>query len=136
MFLMKLRSGFVHDLGMMLDLLCLFSRPLEMVTGMCTISEAVSAKIEDGNIRAAVRILCSDGIPALPSAVDMLAVLQVKHPTARNDLCNVADPRPDCQLVFDEQAVLHVLRCFPVGSSGGPDGLRPQRLLVLVRCRV
>ena len=70
----------------------------------------------------------------LPS-VDILAALQVKHPAAHNEPCFVSGPQPDFQLRLDEQAVLRVLRNFPVGSSGGPDGLRPQHLLDLVHCR-
>jgi hypothetical protein len=99
-----------------------------------SLSEAVSAKLEDGNIKAAVRILCSDEQPALPS-VDILAALQAKHPAAHKEAMSVPGPQTDCQLVMDEQAVLRVLRSFPAGSSGGPDGLRPQHLLDLVRCR-
>ena len=99
-----------------------------------SLSEAVSAKLEDGNIKAAVRILCSDEQPALPS-VDILAALQAKHPAAHKEAMSVPGPQTDCQLVMDEQAVLRVLRSFPAGSSGGPDGLRPQHLLDLVQCR-
>jgi hypothetical protein len=38
-------------------------------------------------------------------------------------------------LVMDENVVLRTLQSFPAGSSGGPDGLRPQHLLEMVCCK-
>jgi hypothetical protein len=99
-----------------------------------SLAEAVSAKIEDGNIKAAIRIISSDEQLVLPS-VDTLAALQAKHPAARQDSIHIPDPQPDCQLVMDENVVLRTLRSFPAGSSGGPDGLRPQHLIELVCCK-
>jgi hypothetical protein len=99
-----------------------------------SLAEAVSAKIEDGNIKAAIRIISSDEQLVLPS-VDTLAALQGKHPAARQDSVHIPDPQPDCQLVMDENIVLRTLRSFPAGSSGGPDGLRPQHLIELVCCK-
>jgi hypothetical protein len=99
-----------------------------------SLAEAVSAKIEDGNIKAAIRIISSDEQLVLPS-VDTLAALQAKHPAARQDSVHIPDPQPDCQLVMDENIVLRTLRSFPAGSSGGPDGLRPQHLIELVCCK-
>ena len=40
---------------------------------------AVNSKLEDGNIRAAVRILCEGGQPATPTEQN-LKLLQDKHP--------------------------------------------------------
>ena len=34
-----------------------------------------------------------------------------------------------------EAVVMNVIRTFPAGSSGGPDGIRPQHVLDLVSCR-
>jgi hypothetical protein len=70
-----------------------------------SLAEAVSAKIEDGNIKAAIRIISSDEQLVLPS-VDTLAALQAKHPAARQDSVHIPDPQPDCQLVMDENVVL------------------------------
>jgi hypothetical protein len=46
------------------------------------VAQAVAAKLEDGNIRAAIRILTSDDTPAVPSE-ESLAKLQAKHPPPR-----------------------------------------------------
>ena len=45
------------------------------------LSQAVAAKLEDGNVRAAVRHLMSEDSPAKPCS-DSLAKLQEKHPQA------------------------------------------------------
>ena len=50
-------------------------------TGDSKLSQAVAAKLEDGNVRAAVRLLMSDDLPAEPST-DNLIKLQEKHPQA------------------------------------------------------
>jgi len=42
------------------------------------------------------------------------------------------DPVPTTALVVSEDDVLRAVRSFPCGSSGGPDGLRPQHLADLV----
>ena len=34
-----------------------------------------------------------------------------------------------------EAEVLKIVRSFPAGSSGGPDGIRPQHVLDLINCR-
>ena len=44
-----------------------------------TLSQAIAAKIEDGNVRAAIRLLISDDTVAAPS-VENLAKLKEKHP--------------------------------------------------------
>jgi len=44
-----------------------------------TVAAAVAAKLEDGNIRAAARILCSSETPA-PICEETLAELSLKHP--------------------------------------------------------
>ena len=88
--------------------------------------QAVASKLEDGNLRAAIRILCSDDAP-LPISDDSFQQLQSKHPTASpfaDDLVDVSLP----SLSVDEQEVRQAAMSFPAGSSGGPDGLRPQHL--------
>ena len=46
-----------------------------------SLSQAIASKLEDGNIRAAVRLLTSQESPATPSA-ETLASLRDKHPTS------------------------------------------------------
>ena len=78
------------------------------------LADAVAAKIEDGNIRAAVRLLCSDEKPADFSSAS-LAKLQAKHPEPCPDREPVPDPRPTPSLNVDEADVWKTLRSFPAG---------------------
>jgi hypothetical protein len=87
---------------------------------------AVASKIEAGNLRAAVRILCSDEKPAEYSDATFTA-LQDKHPSRPVDSRPAAAPLPD-SLQMDAREVIRAIRSFPSGSAGGQDGLRPQHL--------
>ena len=90
------------------------------------IADAVSAKHEDGNIRAAVRILSSTDKPVAASA-ESLQTLTEKHLAA-----SVCQPLPDPSSVIavgvDEATLNKAIKSFPNGSSGDPDGFRPQHL--------
>ncbi len=55
-----------------------------------TLAAAVRAKIEDGNIRAAARILCSEEKPAAEDAATLDA-LRKRHPQAPSDYSNPPD---------------------------------------------
>ena len=98
-----------------------------------TLATAVRAKIEDGNIRAAARILCSDERPA---AVDgaTLDALRKRHPPAPSDYSSPPEPTEYSAIQVTEADVTRAIRSFPAGSSGGPDGLRPQHLVDMFTC--
>ena len=97
-------------------------------------AQAVSAKLEDGNLRAAIRIICSDDSPAQPTG-DALQKLQDKHPAASGGLDDLPDINPDSALSVTEIEVRQAVLSFPAGSSGGPDGMRPQHLKDMMLCR-
>src|SRR6218665_780341 len=94
---------------------------------------AIGSKLEDGNIRAAIRILCDGGNLAIPDG-DNLALLKEKHPANADPDALTRLPDPSVigawQVSVDE--VLEAVRTFPNGSAGGPDGFRPVHLLELV----
>jgi len=46
-----------------------------------TLSQAIAAKLKDGNVRAAIRLLISDDTVAAPS-VESLSKLKEKHPVS------------------------------------------------------
>ena len=98
-------------------------RPADPATQL---RQAVASKLEDGNLRAAIRILCSDDAP-LPVSEDSLAQLQFKHPHA-TPLASCLPELTLPSLSLDESGVRSAILSFPAGSSGGPDGLRPQHL--------
>ena len=99
-----------------------------------TLDAAVSAKIEDGNISAAVRLLSSDDVLA-PDDDDTFSALKHKHPTAAQDRRSLSDPSLHPPLQVSEAEVLRAIRSFPAGSAGGPDGVRPQHIVDLVSNR-
>jgi len=55
-----------------------------------SLAQAVSAKLEDGNLRAAIKIICSDDSPAQPTG-DALQKLQEKQPPASVGLDDLPD---------------------------------------------
>ena len=94
---------------------------------------AVSSKIEDGYIKAALRILLSEDKPADFSEAAFSAIAD-KHPKVSSNMSSIPDPSSFASLLISESEVLKAIRSFPAGSSGGPDGFRPQHLADLVRC--
>ena len=103
-------------------------------TGDSKLSQAVAAKLEDGNVRAAVRLLLSDDLPAEPST-DNLIKLQEKHPQATVKAEDLPSTLQVQSLSVDESEVRRAVLSFPAGSAGGPDGLRPQHVRELLLCR-
>jgi hypothetical protein len=95
---------------------------------------AVTAKIEDGNITAAVRILCSDDAPA-DFSNDVYLQLKDKHPAGSTG--PRSHPSPDSFVAYQatEAEVMRAVKSFPAGSAAGSDGLRPQHLLEMVTSR-
>ena len=101
------------------------------------IAAAVSSKVEDGNLKAALRLICSEDKPADCSDAVFNALLS-KHPPRASNRQPVPDPVQGdfASLQVSESSVLKALKSFPAGSSGGPDGLRPQHLIDLVSCKM
>ena len=85
------------------------------------------SKIEDDNIRATIRIITSEDRPADDSA-ETLHALQERHPPAAPNRQQFPDPKNFTTSQFTEEDVVAAIRSFPAGSSGGPDGIRPQHL--------
>ena len=98
------------------------------------LSQAVAAKLEDGNLKAAIRILVSDEAYAAPST-EGLAKLRLKHPPATMDASTMPVPQSDSSLSVGEPDVRKAIMSFPAGSSAGPDGLRPQHLKDMINCQ-
>lgn len=99
------------------------------------IAARVFSKLEDGDVRGAVRIAASDETLALFND-DTLNVLRGKHPprhtTSSCDPLSTSSSQADDgtgpSLVPSESAVLTAVKSFPPGSAAGVDGLRPQHL--------
>ncbi len=98
------------------------------------LAAAIMAKVEDGNIKAAIRILSSEERPADDSDVTYSKLLE-RHPAAPANRCLPPDPHNVTAIQMSESEVQKIIRSFPAGSSGGPDGIRPQHILDLINCR-
>ena len=98
------------------------------------LAAAIMAKVEDGNIKAAIRILTSEEKPAADTDATF-AKLQERHPAAPVDRSPAPDPNNMTAIQMTEAEVAKIIRSFPAGSSGGPDGIRPQHILDLINCR-
>jgi len=87
----------------------------------------VLAKLKDGNITAAIRIVCSEESPTVPS-IESLRNLQTRHPPGSLDSSSLPVPNQTDHLAVTESDVKKAVHSFPSGSARGPDGLRPQHL--------
>ena len=86
----------------------------------------MSEKIEDGDIKGAVRIASSDDKLATYNDENLVA-LQSKHPGPPPDSA-VPPPSQPIPAQVNELDVAQAIRFFPNGSAGGPDRLRPQHI--------
>ena len=98
------------------------------------LASTIRSKMEDGNIKAAVRIICSEEKPAAYDQATFDALCS-RHPPEPIDRCALPNPSSYPALQTTEGEVIKAIRSFPAGSSAGPDGLRPQHLLDLVNCQ-
>jgi hypothetical protein len=98
-----------------------------------SLSKRVSAKLEEGDYRGAVRAACSNDTIAVLSP-DTISALQQKHPHAHPDstILSQLSIGEDATLQCSEKEVARAIQSFPNGSAGGPDGLRPQHLKDLI----
>jgi hypothetical protein len=90
----------------------------------------VSSKLEEGDVRGAIRIAASED--TIVSFNDVTAAaLRAKHPArVRSD---TPPPSPSFDsgepcLIQSEADILAAVKTFVPGSAAGPDGLRPQHL--------
>ena len=98
------------------------------------LAAAITNKVEDGNFRAAVRLLCSEKTVA-PNNDDMFVALKAKHRAASSDSRQAVDLKGNVRflpLQVSPEEVMKSLKNFPAGSAGDPDGLTTQHLLDLL----
>ena len=97
-----------------------------------SLAARVSCKLEEGDFRGAVRLICSeDSIAELDEVT--LAALRSKHPPPHPNSCIPPVPEEFAPAIqVSEEEIAHAISSFPNGSSGGPDGLRPQHLKDLI----
>src|SRR6218665_1329940 len=98
-----------------------------------SIARAVSSKLEEGNIRAAVRILCSHESRVQADSESLEELLKMHPPM---DMSEPPLP-PSNSLAFQTTKgdVMRMVRSFSAVSAGGPDGIRPKHMLDLITCK-
>ena len=90
-------------------------------------AKRAAAKLDEGDVKSAIRQLCSSDAVAEPSPATRQLLLP-KHPPAPADRRAPAPVDPILPLLASVDHVRAAIKSFPSGSSGGPDGLRPQHL--------
>lgn len=88
----------------------------------------VSAKLEEGDFKGAIRLAVSEDSLA-ESSESTYSVLKEKHPPPHpaSSIPPLLDGAP-LPIAVSEGMVVRAIKSFPNGSAGGPDGLRPQHL--------
>ena len=92
-----------------------------------TIEAMVSDKLDEGNVRAALRLTCGDATLA-PFSNETFAVLTEKHPQSPSDRRVFPTTGRRDDLKASQWEVLTSVRSFPCGSAGGISMWRPQHL--------
>ena len=97
-----------------------------------SLAARVSCKLEEGDFRVAIRLVCSeDYIAEVDEAT--LAALRSKHPPPHPNSCIPPVPEELAPTILvSKEEIAHAISSFPNGSSGEPDGLRPQHLKNLI----
>ena len=100
------------------------------------VAARVAAKLEEGDIKGAIRLAFSKDTITSPNP-GTLSALQEKHPPpksspgSRGDSSPVVSIAPPIQVSSEE--VIKAICSFPCRSAGDPGGLRPQHLKDTIR---
>ena len=89
----------------------------------------VATKLEEGYFRGAIRLAASEDTMADVNS-STLSALRESHPLPHRDSAELptsagSDVSP---IQVSAEEVVKAISSFPCGSSGGPDGLRPQHV--------
>ena len=89
----------------------------------------ISLKLEEGDIRAAIRLACSEDSIA-PSTEETYSALVAIHPQSHPHSSYLPAPSVSDYSSISRAPglVAQAILSFPAGSAGGPDGLHPQHL--------
>ena len=81
------------------------------------LNKAVRAKIEDGNVKGAVRILLSEDTPAVPSEESWRQLCE-KHPPAFKSDAVLPEVSQASSFIVDEDDVRKAVLSFMAGYAG------------------
>ena len=91
-----------------------------------SIAAMASAKLEDGDVKGAVRVLCSDDRLTVPDNTSFAELCHLYPPVPADRRSAPSLDTPPLQV--SPAAVRAAIHSFPNGSAGGPDSLRPQHV--------
>ena len=84
------------------------------------LSARVNAKLMEGDVAAAVRVVASDDTVLHPTP-EVLSTLQSKHPSPPVDVRHVPVSESSPHLIASADDVIKALNSFPQSSSGAVD---------------
>ena len=97
----------------------------------------MSIRLEEGDFRGAIRLVSLDSTIS-ENSLSTFQALSDKHPPRTIDY-SLPDPpqapSSDSFPAVSNWEVFHAIKPFPLGSAGGPDGLRPQHLKDIMSAR-
>ena len=106
-------------------------KPNRDINPLQSLATQVSSKLEEGDFKGAVRVAASDEVFAVENE-DTLKSLREKHPKPHPDSVIPTQQTIQSPIIVTASDVMKAIQSFPNGSSGGPDGLRPQHLKDLI----
>src|SRR6218665_103523 len=98
------------------------------------LASIVASKLEEGNFKSAIRLICSEDKPALDTPETLVALIH-NHPSApidRRTPCDTNSSERFAALQVSTEEITSAISSFPLGSAGGPDCITPQHLKDLV----
>ena len=110
-------------------------RPEEESSKTKRLRKGVNAKLIEGDISAAVRLVVSEDTILQPTD-EVLEALRLKHPEPPADLLPTPPAIPNQHLSVSTNDITRAIRSFPASSSGGIDGLRPGHIKDLTSPRL
>ena len=88
---------------------------------------AVSMKMEEDDLRGAICLASSNSSITAPTKDTFHALLD-KHPPPSLDYSPPPSPLVSTPISVSQAEIVKAIKSFPLGSSAGPDGLKPQHL--------
>ena len=90
----------------------------------------MASKLEEWDFKGVVRLASSEDSIAEPNDRTFQA-LKNKHPASHPNYCPPPAPTEGQAVQVSPEEVARAIRSFPCGSAVGPDGLRPQHLVMI-----
>ena len=100
-----------------------------MIIYSTAMATRVSSKLEEGDFRGAVRLVCSEDSIA-PQDDSTFEALKQKHPCSYlgTTITLLSEDLDSVGIMVSETEIVQAIKSFPNSSAGGPDELQPRHL--------